>query len=135
MATEACCTTTTSSSSDVIRFAAGSCASCGSGAALGLSAKPRADEIDAVLHTQRGLVDGARVTHREPLDGLPDGVFIRWHDEYWLLHNGMLHRWTPGGYTERRDVFGTKAAVLTPPAIVDTMRSGYIPGVHPSADG
>lgn len=104
-------------------------------AALGLPAKPAAGEIDAVLHPQRGLVDGARVTHQEPLYGLPDGVFIRWQGEPWLRHNGMLHRWTPAGYTERRDVFDGTASVLTPPSVVDTIRAGYPPGVHRSADG
>jgi hypothetical protein len=101
-------------------------------AALGLRAKPSADDIDIVLHGQRGLVGGVRTTHPAPLRSLPDGVFIVWQSEYWLLHNGNLHLWTPAGYTERRDLFDGTASVLTPRSTVDTIRAGYRPGVHRS---
>ncbi|HEY0804145.1 MAG TPA: hypothetical protein VGD84_03735 [Pseudonocardiaceae bacterium] len=103
-------------------------------AALGLRSKPGADDIDLVLHAQRGLVDGVRTTHRAPLADLPDGVFIAWHSEYWLLHNGNLHLWTPAGYTERRKPFDGSASVLTPRSTVDTIRTGYRPGTHRSAN-
>jgi len=89
----------------------------------GLRAKPSADDIDFVLHGQRGLVGGVRTTHPAPLRGLPDGVFIVWRNEYWLLHNGNLHLWTPAGYTERRDLFDGTASVLTPRSTVDTIRA------------
>jgi hypothetical protein len=102
-------------------------------AALGLRAKPSADDMDIVLHGQRGLVGGVRTTHPAPLRSLPDGVFIVWQSEYWLLHNGNLHLWTPAGYTERRDLFDGTASVLTPRSTVDTIRAGYQPGVHRSA--
>jgi hypothetical protein len=102
-------------------------------AALGLEAKPSADDMDLVLHGQRGLVGGVRTTHQAPLHSLPDGVFIAWRNEYWLLHNGNLHLWTPAGYTERRDLFEGTASVLTPRSTVDTIQAGYRPGVHPSA--
>jgi hypothetical protein len=102
-------------------------------AAHGLGEEPAADDIDLVLHGQRGPVNGARVTHVAPLRDVPDGVFIVWDDDYWLLHDGQLHRWTPAGYTDRRDPFDGPAAVLTPRSTVDTIRTGYRPAVHPSA--
>jgi hypothetical protein len=67
------------------------------------------------------------------LRSLPDGVFIVWQNEYWLLHNGTLHLWTPAGYTERRDLFDGPVSVLTPRSTVDTIQAGYRPGVHRSA--
>lgn len=103
-------------------------------AAHGLRSTPGADDMDCVLHGQRGLVDGVRVTHPAPLCELPDGVFIAWQGEYWLLRNGNLHLWTPAGYTTRRDLFEGMAAVLTPRSTVNTIRAGYRPGVHPSAE-
>jgi len=103
-------------------------------AASGLRANPTADDIDVKLHGQRCLVNGDRVTYPAPLRDLPDGVFIAWEDEYWLLRNGGLHRWTPAGYTDRRDLFGGLAAVLTPRFTVDAVRMGYRPAVHRSAD-
>jgi hypothetical protein len=102
--------------------------------AHGLPAKPSADDMDLVLHGQRGLVDGARTTRPALLRDLPDGVFVVLQGRYWLLHNGRLHLWTPSGYAEHRDLFDGTAAVLTPRSTVETIRSGYRPGVHRSAD-
>jgi hypothetical protein len=138
-------------------------------AALGLRAKPAADDIDLVLHGQRCPVDGARVTYPARLRDLPDGVFIVRDDGYWLLHNGELRLWTPAGYTTARkpldavisrgdtvppgdtpdpdgpyppaharwrgqDIGHEMVAVLTPRSTVDTIRAGYRPAVHISAD-
>ena len=94
----------------------------------------RYDDIDLVLHGQRGPVNGARVTYPALLRDLPDGVFIVREDEYWLLYHDGLHRWTPAGYAGRRDLFDGPAAVLTPRSTVDAIRLGYRPAVHRSAD-
>ena len=99
-------------------------------AALALPAKPAADEIDQVLHWQRRLVDGARVTYPALLSELPDGVFIVHDEEFWLVHDGGLIRWTPAGYADRIDQFDGPAAVLTPRATVEAIRAGYRPLVH-----
>ena len=99
-------------------------------AARALPAKPAADDIDQVLHWQRRLVDGARVTYPALLSELPDGVFIVHDDEFWLANDGGLNRWTPAGYTDRIDQFDGPAAVLTPHATVETIRAGYRPLVH-----
>jgi hypothetical protein len=99
-------------------------------AARALPAKPAADDIDQVLHWQRRLVDGARVTYPALLGELPDGVFIVHDDEFWLANDGGLNRWTPAGYTDRIDQFDGPAAVLTPHATVEAIRAGYRPLVH-----
>src|SRR6202034_1152874 len=44
--------------------------------ALALPAHPAADAIDRVLHEERRLADGARVTYPAPLRDLADGVFV-----------------------------------------------------------
>ena len=99
-------------------------------AARALPAKPAAGDIDQVLHWQRRLVDGARVTYPALLSELPDGVFIVHDEEFWLANDGGLHRWTPAGYTDRIDQFDGPAAVLTPRATVEAIRAGYRPLVH-----
>jgi hypothetical protein len=99
-------------------------------AARTLPAKPGADDIDQVLHWQRRLVDGARVTYPALLSELPDGVFIVHDEEFWLANDGDLNRWTPAGYTDRIDQFDGPAAVLTPRATVEAIRAGYRPLVH-----
>ena len=102
-------------------------------AALALPAAPAADEIDRVLHTERRLAAGARVTYPAPLGDLPDGVFVVRDGECWLVCGGGLRRWTPGGYTDRIDRLDGLAAVLTPPSTVAAIRAGYRPLLHPSA--
>jgi hypothetical protein len=99
-------------------------------AARALPAEPAVDDIDRVLHWQRRLVDGARVTYPALLSELPDGVFIVHDEEFWLAHDGGLNRWTPAGYTDRIDQFDGPAAVLTPRATVEAIRAGYRPLVH-----
>jgi hypothetical protein len=99
-------------------------------AARALPAKPAADDIDRVLHRQRRLADGARVTYPAVLSELPDGVFIVHDEEFWLANDGGLYRWTPAGYTDRIDQFDGPAAVLTPRATVEAIRAGYRPLVH-----
>jgi hypothetical protein len=102
-------------------------------AALALPAKPAADDIDRVLQRERRLVNGARVTYPAPLSDLPDGVVVEHDDEFWLVYNGGLHRWTPAGYTDRTEKFDGTVAVLTPRATVAAIRAGYRPLVHRSA--
>ena len=102
-------------------------------AALALPAKPAADDIDRVLHEERGLAGGARVTYPAPLLELPDGVFIAIDGESWLVHDGGLRRWTTAGYADRIDRFDGPAAVLTPRSTVAAIRAGYRPLLHPSA--
>jgi len=103
--------------------------------ALALPAKPAADDIDRVLHQERRLVGGARVTYPAPLSELPDGVFIARDGESWLVRDGGLRRWTPAGYGDRIDPFDGPAAVLTPRATVAAIRAGYHPLLHPSVSG
>jgi hypothetical protein len=103
--------------------------------ALALPAKPSADDIDQVLHRERRLAGGARVTYPAPLRELPDGVFIVRDGDPWLLSDGGLRRWTPAGYTDRAGPFDGPAAVLTPRSTVAAIRAGYQPLLHPSASG
>ena len=52
----------------------------------------------------------------------------------WLVWRGALHAWAPAGYAEWREPIDGVVTVITPRAIVDVIRAGYQPGVHPSAD-
>jgi hypothetical protein len=102
----------------------------------GSRAVPRAPEIDRVLHAER--LDGrAKRRHRLPIDDLPDGAFLTLADapdNIVAVSGACLLRWTPTGYTERRPrPRGSAADVLTPPAILAALASGYRPCWHPSA--
>jgi hypothetical protein len=50
-----------------------------------------------------------------------------------VLHGDVL-AWTPFGYQQRRAAPGsTKVAALTPPSIIEALRSGYVAAIHPTA--
>jgi hypothetical protein len=103
----------------------------------GLGAVARAPEMDRVLHAERLEGRGKR-RHRRALDDLPDGAFLTFADEperVFALRGASLLRWTPSGYVARRSrPSGIVADVLTPPAVLAALGSGYRPHWHPSAD-
>lgn len=95
---------------------------------------PTAPDMDAVLHAERLSRRGKR-TYRDLLAALPDGAMIERDGEPFALRGGMLLRWSPAGYSERRprpDL--ADVVVLTPPSIVAVLAAGYRPLWHPSAD-
>jgi hypothetical protein len=105
--------------------------------AFKLRQRPRADEMDLVLHAER--LDGrAKRRHRRSIDGLPDGAFValkEGEENARAVRGNTLLRWTPKGYdTRKRRPRGTTVDVLTPPAILGVLAAGYRPRWHPSAD-
>jgi hypothetical protein len=103
-------------------------------AARGLRMRPRAGEMDDVLHDER-LRGRAKRLHRRTIDGLPDGAFVALEEGAFAVRGDALLRWSPAGYDARRKrPRGTKVDVLTPPAIVAVLCAGYAPHWHPSAD-
>ncbi len=99
-----------------------------------------ADTLDAQLHGER--VDPAtrgQLRHRAALDALPDGAFVLWEGEPRLVLGGQLLRWTAGGYMAPRPrPARSEAELITPPSLVDILRSGWrplVPLLHPSALG
>jgi hypothetical protein len=90
--------------------------------------KTRISEIDDIL--QRERIDGnhLKVTYRENLLNLPDGAFVRYENEAYLVRDAKLHLWTPSGYKNTIDPPKTaQFEVLTPKSIVNAIQSGYRP--------
>ncbi len=103
-----------------------------------LARPPLADELDRVLHAERLRGDGSRRTYRDASADLPDGAMITDGErQAWLVLGGHIHRWAPGGYTERRrrPVDATRVDVLTPRSTIAVLRTGFAVGVHPTASG
>jgi hypothetical protein len=99
-----------------------------------LRVRPRAGEMDDVLHRER-LHGRAKRLHRRPIEGLPDGAFVALEEGAFAVRGEELLRWTPDGYDGRKQrPRGLAVDVLTPPAIVAVLAAGYRPHWHPSAD-
>ena len=95
---------------------------------LALTAASRADELDEMLHAERGRL------HEAELNELPDGAFVVLDHQLWLVLGSELLRWTPGGYAERRPRFGGRVDVATPPTSLRVLVSGWrgsLTLVHP----
>jgi hypothetical protein len=96
----------------------------------------RAEEIDERLHAERLDASRRRRLHPARLRDLPDGAFVLEGGQPWLLLGGELLRWTPSGYTDRRPRSGGNVVLITPPSLVEVLRTrwqGVVPLLHPSA--
>lgn len=93
-----------------------------------------ADAIDARLHEER--LDGGRQRHHHAaFDQLPDGTMVLHDGAPHLVRDGALRAWSPAGYGPQvRPARG--AIVITPPSLVDVLRTGWsgaVPLLHPTA--
>lgn len=101
--------------------------------AFRLHARPRANEMDDVLHRER-LCGRAKRLHRRKIDGLPDGAFVALDAEAYAVRGDRLLRYAPQGYVARKKrPRGIEIDVITPPAILKVLSAGYEPYWHPSA--
>ncbi len=101
--------------------------------ARAVSAETSADAMDLRLHADRLAAPRARRTYEEAIRSLPDGVFVQMDGAAWLVHAGLLREWTPAGYARRRAIGSDPLTVITPRCLVDVIRAGYQPAVHPTA--
>jgi hypothetical protein len=102
--------------------------------AKNLSERPRAPEMDDILHAER--LDGrAKRRHMRSIDDLPDGAFVALDEGAFAVRQNSMLRWTPSGYDARkRRPRGGMVHVLTPPSILAVLAAGYQPRWHPSAE-
>jgi len=88
--------------------------------------RPGADAMDSALHESRF---GPRPV--VPVAGLPDGAMVGSPGAAALVLAGQALPFTPSGYGPPAAL--TKAPLLTPPVLVEVLRAGYVPEVHPSS--
>jgi len=94
--------------------------------------QPTASEIDNRLHAERVAPKNLSVAN---LADLPNGVFIKFAGKPYLVHNDWLLAWSAGGYTKRmKRPHNAEVIVLTPKSTVATIRAGYVPEIHISAN-
>jgi hypothetical protein len=95
-----------------------------------------ADEIDSHLHRERLSANSReRRLHDAEFADLPDGSFVIYEDSPWLVLDSLLVRWTAEGYAEKKALEGKRTTLLTPPSLVEVLRSDWrpvVPLLHPS---
>ncbi|WP_326834446.1 hypothetical protein VSH64_05890 [Amycolatopsis rhabdoformis] len=98
-------------------------------------APPSARAMNRQLHAER--LDGRRRRlHELPWAGLPDGVFVLREDEPAVIVDGGLTAWTTAGYGTRSVLPARgKAQVITPPATIAVLRTGYPVEINAAARG
>jgi hypothetical protein len=99
------------------------------------SLDPSIVEIDQVIHAERTLRGGKKVTYEAELDSLPGGTMIEVDSVAYLIWEKLLLKWSFAGYTEVEELPSRqgRVQVLTPASIVRVLSSGLRPEVHESA--
>jgi hypothetical protein len=96
-----------------------------------------ADAIDAQLHSERLGADVAgRRFHEASFGDLPDGAFVVSRGKAYVVLGDRLHPWTAGGYAAREPRPGGNARLITPPSLVEVLRTDWrsvVPLLHPTA--
>ena len=96
----------------------------------------RVDDIDRTLHSERLDPGGGKRRHPARLGDLPDGSMVLEEDRAWIVLGADLTPWSPFGYGKLRAMPASATVLtLTPPSMVEVIRAGYEPGIHPTALG
>jgi hypothetical protein len=92
-----------------------------------------ASEMDAVLHRER--LEGRKKRLHPlpmPLQQLPDGVMVLAGAESYLIAQGVVLLWSPGGYRQAQNALADPM-LLTPPSTLRALSAAYRPVLHESA--
>ena len=93
----------------------------------------KAPQMDAVLHAARAVHGARRLqTHQAKAETLPAGTFIK-TDTISLLTKGAALSYSAHGYGPAEPRPTGQVTVLTSPPMINVLRGGYIPTLHPSA--
>lgn len=89
--------------------------------------------IDTMLHQTRVARTRQQIRHSAPVESLPDHAFCLHQGRAHLALGANLHPYEPGGYGPAVDPPNGDVTVLTPRPMLDVLRGGYVPALHPSA--
>ncbi len=71
-------------------------------------------------------------THQSVASSLPTGAIVEVDGALFTIVADQMFRWSPAGYAESSPVPAGEITVITPKSIVDTLRAGYQPKLHPT---
>ena len=98
--------------------------------------RPKAGDVDNVLHGERTCRDKTKVTYPSQSKELPSGAMIRdpsARERALLLLNACAVPWSPTGYGRPIARPPGEVDVLTPRSTVAAIRAGYFPRLHSTA--
>jgi hypothetical protein len=96
----------------------------------GFNEKTSIIEIDKILHRERINRDGSKIIFEASVANLPDGTFVQYEQNAFLVFNGFMYLWSPSGYGKDGVAPHTNLLqVLTPRSIVNTFKAGYSPQI------
>lgn len=96
----------------------------------------RMPQIDKHLHAERAIRGGGKVTYETVVSELPVGTLFEHNASSFLLSPRGLLPWSFDGYGAPQAIDPDQVVrVLTPRSIVNTFKTGFIPYMHPSAEG
>jgi len=94
----------------------------------GFDMKTPVSKIDEILQTERIAADKSKVTYKESIKALPNGTFVIYNDQPYLLKDDQLYLWNPAGYEKGMALPNVnKLQVLTPRSFVNMFKAGYLP--------
>lgn len=101
--------------------------------AVGTGLPCTAPAIDRALHAARVTRDRRQVRHAADPRGLPDGAFVLHDGAAHLVLDGRLRAFSTEGYGPAIEMPQVPTMiVLSPAPVVDVLRAGYRPLLHPS---
>jgi len=96
----------------------------------GFNEKTSIREIDEIIHSERIDREGNKVTFEATISELPNGAFIQFDNQPYLLMGQYIYHWTPFGYDEGIPLPDLKkVTVLTPGSTINAFRAGYHPQI------
>jgi hypothetical protein len=96
----------------------------------GFNEKTSINELDKILHQERINRDGSKLTFEADIADLPDGVFVQYNQNAFLIFNRLMYLWSPSGYEKYGIGPDTDLLqVVTPRSILNTFKAGYLPQV------
>jgi len=92
-------------------------------------------DVDSALHLERVARGVDKLTYSAVLAELPEGAMFEITGQAFLVHRGMVWRWSFNGYTAAEpQPTHVVVNVLTPRSLVRLLERGYPVAVHASAD-
>ncbi len=93
-------------------------------------------EIDSILHSERAIRGGGKQTFEAQLCELPLGSMFEHDGNAFLVNDLGYLPWSFDGYRSPQHLNkATKVRVLTPQSVVKAFLAGFVPNMHPSANG